>query len=369
MAKPDGVPPVPDSEIPRPFFTVITVCRNAMSCIEPTAISLLEQQFSDWEWVVVDGASTDGTVAAVTRLAAGDPRVRIISEKDSGIFNAMNKGARLSRGHYLHFLNADDSYTAPTVLRDVWKEWADHGAPDYMYGNIIVKFPDGRADWLERPAPVSGAMAAMVCGCLPHQATFARRELFEQHPGSFDESLRTAGDYKWMLEAVSSPKIRLHYMDRAICNYADGGASANLEKALPETFKVINQATAFHEALGIPNILTTYQEYIKKVRHQLEKAYQTVRDIDKESNRRRDESEARRAELERTQAQLEQVRLQHAETKKKLLETKGKLQEYKAKVTSFRERLGKAHKRLGEPLPADVHRRTWLPRWLRSRNS
>lgn len=315
-----------------PFFSVITVCRNARNCIEPTGRSLLDQSCRDWEWIVVDGASTDGTVEIIQTMAGGDGRVLITSEPDSGIFNAMNKGVRAASGRYVHFLNADDSYADAEVLADIHRELMEHPETDFLYGKILVKTP-GRPDWLEDPPEVADAQATMVCGCLPHQASFARRELFGSHPGPFDESLRTAGDYKWMLQAVSNPAIRLRRSARLVANYAEGGASANLQASLPESFKVINEEIAFQQALGLPKILSIYQRQVLNLRLQLQAAGEDLL--------RARESAAKRAEaLEKSVARL------NAE-KEKTAHLRGQ--------------------RTGGSKASKEKRHRWLPRWLRPR--
>ncbi len=350
MARPSAVPFLRDPDSPRPFFSIITVCRNAEACIETTARSVLAQTCLDWEWIVVDGASSDGTVAKIREMAGTDPKVWIQSEMDSGIFNAMNKGVHRCRGIFVHFLNADDSYADARVLEEVKAEILANEGTNYLYGDIIVKTP-GQPDWLERAAPVSSALDSMVCGCLPHQATFASRDLFVSYPGLFDESLRTSGDYKWMMQAVSSPMVKLHHMDRFIAHYMAGGASAQLEKSLPESFKVLNGSTEFLEAVGTQRLLAAYQAQILNLRVQLEKLHDVLRRTGQESDRRRDETM-------RAKAKTEEVKSALQKTKTKLQETKAALQKIKLKRSSRGERGSKES-------PSPSGRLRWLPRWLR----
>ena len=103
-----------------PLVSVITVCRNAGARIDLTAASVAVQNCLDCEWLVIDGASSDDTVyrAEAWRGRMACP-VRIVSEPDQGIYDAMNKGLRLARGRWVHFLNADDVYANPGVLRCV----------------------------------------------------------------------------------------------------------------------------------------------------------------------------------------------------------------------------------------------------------
>ena len=99
-------------------FSIITVCFNAIQTLPATAASLAAQRGADYEWVVVDGASTDGTAEWVR--AQGDAVSRFVSEKDGGIYDAMNKAVSMARGEWGYFLNADDRLADPEVLA----EWA-----------------------------------------------------------------------------------------------------------------------------------------------------------------------------------------------------------------------------------------------------
>lgn len=248
-----------------PLFTIITVCRNAVESVGKALESLAAQTFTDWEWIMVDGASTDATVAQANTLHGKGRRLKIISEPDTGIYNAMNKGLRSARGQYVYFLNADDALHDERVLEDVAQELRLLPDTDFLYGNILVCH-SGQPDLIYCPQPPARALEEMVCGCIPHQGSFARLSLFLGEIGFFNEELRTAADYQWMMHAVSSPTVRLHYIDRAIAKYAGDGASSELEESLPESFKVLNENIAFQQAIGMPAIISGYQQQILKLR-------------------------------------------------------------------------------------------------------
>lgn len=199
-----------------PRFSVITVCFNAMGELPATLASLRAQTCRDYEWVVVDGASTDGSAQW---LAAQAPEV-LVSEADTGIFDAMNKAVARASGEWVYFLNAGDRFADADVLAQVLAG-ADGGpaeAPAIVYGNVIY-FGSGGARrrsfrWLSR--------GRLLLGDLCHQATFVRRRLFAQL-GPFDAGLRYNADYDWLIRAFRSGAV-LRYLPRDVAYFHDAGA-------------------------------------------------------------------------------------------------------------------------------------------------
>ena len=169
-----------------PFFSIITVVFNSAAGFEKTAKSLLEQDFRDFEWIVVDGGSTDGTVEIARELT--DPsRDILVSEPDEGVYDAMNKGLRRARGAVVQFLNANDWFADENVLSKVSAAFdEDVGA---VYGDTLLLLHDGRL--LSRPASEPGATLHRRMP-FSHQAFFARREIHLRYP--FDLRFGVAGD-------------------------------------------------------------------------------------------------------------------------------------------------------------------------------
>ena len=127
-----------------PLFTIITVTFNAESTISPTLKSIENQTFTDFQYLVVDGLSQDATLDVVKK--AGIKNADIICEKDSGLYDAMNKGIHYAKGQYLIFLNAGDSFHAPDTLQKIASTIKQNGYPDITYGqtfllNNILKIP------------------------------------------------------------------------------------------------------------------------------------------------------------------------------------------------------------------------------------
>ena len=179
-------------------ISVITVCFNAGALIEKTIGSFLTQEGLNRrftaEYIVVDGASTDDTLAWVERHAADfdalGVRLTVISEKDDGIYDAMNKGIRRARGEWVYLLNAGDRLFADNVLLDA-AEWMQSDA-DVLYGGYYRV--NGFHDEMVVPPPIEQLRRTMI---LCHQAVFVRRRVNVLHP--YDIRYRLAADYHLML--------------------------------------------------------------------------------------------------------------------------------------------------------------------------
>lgn len=198
-----------------PRFSIITVCFNALAVLPDTLASLRSQTFTDYEWVVVDGASTDGSTGW---LAQQSPDV-LVSERDKGIYDAMNKAVAQAKGEWLFFLNAGDRFADAGVLQSVIAALEAAPKPmDCVYGDVVYYGAQGnrrkRFHWL--------TPRRLVFGDLCHQAAFVRRNLFQQI-GNFDIALRFNADFDWFMRLFRSAP-QLHYMHRDIALFHDAGA-------------------------------------------------------------------------------------------------------------------------------------------------
>lgn len=198
----------------QPWLSVITVCFNAGAVLPVTVASLRAQQADGVEWVVVDGASRDGSTEW---LRAQQPE-QFLSEPDRGIYDAMNKAIGMARGQWLYFLNAGDAFADPQVLADVQAAIATAPGVEVLYGDVIYFGDRGerrrRFHWLTR--------RRLIFGDLCHQAAFMHRDLFARH-GRFDTTLRWNADFDWFLRAFRAG-ARLRYLPRVIARFHDAGA-------------------------------------------------------------------------------------------------------------------------------------------------
>ena len=208
-------------------ISVVTICRNSLPALRRTVDSVIAQRTPEVEYLVIDGASTDGTVEFLRSL---EPLgVRWISEPDGGISDAMNKGARLARGEWLAHLHADDTYL-PGALDRVRRE-VEAGGADVLCGWILKAEPTG--DVLCRCDPARLELDMTV----NHPATLVRRSWFDRL-GGFDVSLRNAMDYDLFLRAKLAG-ARFRVVPAALARFAAGGQSErSLWRTLRETHDV-----------------------------------------------------------------------------------------------------------------------------------
>lgn len=185
-------------------LSVITICFNEVETIEKTLQSVFEQQFNDYEYIVIDGGSTDGTVDIIKKYS--DNITRIISEPDLGIANAHNKGIQLSQGEYLCFLNGGDYLCNNYIFQRIF---SDELKADIIYGDIIFILKNGLK--YRKKSPKSIKKNYMLIDCIPHPGTLIRKKLFNRI-GNFDESYKIAADYDFFLRAIFDYKCNLKYM-------------------------------------------------------------------------------------------------------------------------------------------------------------
>ncbi len=184
------------------------------------------------DYIIVDGASTDATSAIAERY--GQVVTRFVSEPDQGIYDAMNKGLARARCDFVYFLGADDCLADERVLADVAAS-LDAAPCDFLYGGIEVHFLDGRVVPF-MPPPPEDALAFMIHGCLPHQASFASRRAFEA-AGVFDTRYRIAGDYDWFLRVLTRDSLVTRRIERTIASYQIGGVSNRLRPSQAEVLR------------------------------------------------------------------------------------------------------------------------------------
>jgi len=209
-------------------ISVITVCKNSERTIERCIRSVVDQSHADIEYIVIDGSSTDQTLAILRDYQ--DHIATLLSEPDSGIYNAMNKGIAVSTGAVLFFLNSDDYFVDENVLTDVAAEFNCNDSIWVLYGNVTVVAPDGETSVNYKNISKNYFYKNTIC----HQAVFTKKTAYELI-GGFDEKYIIHADADWLMKAYFHPKIRsrFRYIDREICFFANDGFCsdpANAEK-------------------------------------------------------------------------------------------------------------------------------------------
>lgn len=213
-------------------FSVITVSYNAGNVIEKTILSIINQTYKEMEYVVVDGGSIDGTKDVIKKY---DTKIsKWISEPDNGIYEAMNKGVKMSSGEYCIFMNAGDSFVNQYVLQKVSNLINENA--DVIVGNEISVRNGRICNFIRPPKKVSAEF--LVQSSLRHQASLIKRDLLIENP--YDENLRLASDWKFSIEMLV---LKPHFYQRInvnMCFFDTGGRTfTNLDDGRKERKEVI----------------------------------------------------------------------------------------------------------------------------------
>lgn len=209
------------------LLSIITINRNNAAGLEKTVRSVASQTFKEFEYVVIDGASTDESVEVIKRHESDLTHLKWHSEPDMGIYNAMNKGIRMAKGDYLHFLNSGDWLVDENVVKDVLETIPDC---DIFVGNVIQVKDKGEKRYCKNNKEVS--LLTFYRGTIQHTSAYIRRELFEKF-GLYDESLRIVSDWKWYLQVAGLNKADVRFTDRYI-TYFDMSGISSTNKALDQ---------------------------------------------------------------------------------------------------------------------------------------
>lgn len=219
-----------------PLISVITITYNAADVLPPTLRSIAAQTCRQFEHIIVDGASTDNTLALARQL--GVPTLRILSEKDRGIYDAMNKGLRLAKGRYILFLNAGDAFASPTSLK-AYEDAITTMQPDIIYADTDIVDNQRRVlhpRHLAAPTLLTSqsfSHGMLVC----HQAFMVKRDIAPQ----YDLQYRFSADYDWTIRCIRATlPSRCHNLRCVTIHYLDNGATEQHKlQSLRERFQIM----------------------------------------------------------------------------------------------------------------------------------
>ncbi len=230
----------------RPLVSAIVAVRNGAATLQRCLDSIAAQDFGPCETIVIDGASTDGTREMLERNRRAGVVSSYLSEPDTGVYNAWNKGIARARGRWICFLGCDDAFHDPAALRELVRAGeADPAGARIVYGRINRVTASGVL--IETIGePWHQARAAFLDGFnIPHPGTLHHRSIFEER-GAFDESYRIAGDYHLLLgELAERPAV---FVDRVVLDMGFGGLSSR-----PGTILVaLREVQRARRARGLP---------------------------------------------------------------------------------------------------------------------
>ena len=215
-------------------FSLLTVCLNPGEKLRGTLESALIQTFQDFELIIKDGGSTDGSLESVSDLLQ-DPRIRVVQKKDTGIYDAMNQAVQEAKGRYVYFLNCGDKLYDETVLSKVAKEAGEassetgkeapsetgettHGERFIIYGNVVWK---EKQALITPPSKITGFTCYRNIPC--HQACFYDAGLCKEK--AFETQYKIRGDYEHFLWCHYRGKAVERYLSETVAEYEGGGYS------------------------------------------------------------------------------------------------------------------------------------------------
>ena len=258
-------------------LSIITINYNNASGLRKTMESVLAQTSKDFEYIVIDGAAPQPPKGGVSDRAVIESYVNSVegqengymrcsflssasgrrvgggffSEPDNGIYHAMNKGIRMAKGDYIHFLNSGDWLVDEHVVEDMLNflnPLTPSPSPrgeglgvrcDVLIGNVIAVRPDGKVRYKKYNPDVS--LYTFYRGTIEHTSAYIRRDLFDKY-GLYDENLKIVSDWKWYLQVVGLNKASVQFTDRFVtCFDTSGISSTNLQLDKSERRRVLEE--------------------------------------------------------------------------------------------------------------------------------
>jgi glycosyltransferase involved in cell wall biosynthesis len=241
-------------------FSIITAAKNAAGTIADTLKSVRAQDFPHVEHVIVDGCSTDGTLDVVERHR--DRVAKVVSERDSGVYEAFNRGLKLVSGDVVAFLNADDFYESPTLLSEVAAQFERHGV-DVLFGDVLLVRADDPSSIVRYYSSKSFVPARLARGFMPaHPSMFVRRSVYERY-GGFDASFRIAGDFEWVARVLGRHRTHYRHLEKVFVRMREGGLST---RGLRTTLRITRE---IRRACAQQGIATNYLKLISRIPEKL----------------------------------------------------------------------------------------------------
>ena len=223
-------------------ISIITVCYNSAGTIGDTLKSVREQTYGEIEHIIIDGGSNDNTLSVV--IAEGLHVTKTVSERDNGIYDAMNKGIALATGAIIGFINADDLYASPEALAKVAALFDDSNV-DACYGDLCYVKQNNTGVVVRYWQSSDFRSGTFEAGwCPPHPTFFVRREIYERF-GVFDLGYRIAADVELMMRFLEVHQVRVKYLPGVLVKMRMGGTTnhnlTNIVKQNREVLRALKQ--------------------------------------------------------------------------------------------------------------------------------
>jgi len=246
-----------------PKLSVITINFNNAIGLRQTMKSVLEQTFTDLEYIVIDGGSADGSVEVIKEfehikfeISESDPKINVnipfqwISESDKGIYHAMNKGIALAKGEYCFFINSGDYFVSPNVVKSVFSEGPEESI---IFGNLIIGLNNKITGKIRGKSTLT-FFDLYKSNVVKHQSAFIKRKLFEVY-GLYNENLKIVADWEFFLKTLGFANESYRYMDIDIAYFDNDGISSNAGNV------TINERNHVLQTIVPPMILPDYRQW------------------------------------------------------------------------------------------------------------
>jgi glycosyltransferase involved in cell wall biosynthesis len=311
--------------------SIITVCKNAEQTLEKAIQSVLSQTYSEIEFIVIDGDSQDNTKTIIDRYLS---RIDyFVSEPDSGVYQAMNKGINLATGGWIYFVNADDYLFDQKVIQDLVTFIFTNPDCSLIYGDHEARYTTGESN-IHQPASPERMLEEMVSlgECMIQPACFFKAELF-QKLGLFDETYKIAADYEWFARLLQDPSCKLCYYPRTLVSYAHGGLSGNIPALFAEVFAIQNQIPLYQQEPWLSKRTQKLQQSFIEKYDLLERTHQL-------SIKRLHHIEAVETHVKNLEQQIQTLEAKLAQTQSgSVIQMQAEIEALQAKATALQDRI------------------------------
>ncbi len=241
-------------------ISIITITYNSAKTIETTIQSVINQTYRNIEYIIIDGNSTDGTLKIIDLYKNNISK--IISEKDNGLYDALNKGIALATGNVIGIIHSDDFYTNNNVIQQVVTKFIDTDA-DGIYADLFYVDKDDTDKIFRKWKSGNYTHGQFLNGWMPpHPTFFVKRNIYEKL-GAFNLSLKSAADYELMLRFIHKHKIKLTYLPEFIIKMRVGGKS---NASVKNRIRANNEDKKAWAINGLkPKFYTLYLKPLRKI--------------------------------------------------------------------------------------------------------
>lgn len=242
------------------ILSIVTINYNNLEGLKKTLASVQAQTFNEFEHVVVDGGSTDGSADVIQKYAESAPYVvKWVSEQDKGIYNGMNKGLRMATGDYIEILNSGDTFATVNSTLLMHQALRETQYPPILYGNMLKDYGEGKLvrDDCGGTGFQPDSFLYFYKGTLNHDCAYIRRSLFEKY-GFYNEDMRICSDWEWYVKAIALGGEKTVYTDIDVTIFDMDGIS---ESGGKNRDLILKERRGYLEQVLPMSVLRDYDSY------------------------------------------------------------------------------------------------------------